>query len=489
MAHWGRAVAALMVGFLVWAPLASAHDDVRLTRISGRSPFRHACGVPGDPTKAAEGEPHLAVNPRDPRHLVAAWQQDRFAVYGGALSNLVSVSRDGGRTWRGTMVEGLSQCTGGKPERTSDPWLSFDRRGHLYLSSLTFNFDASGQISQEAGEELAGPTALSAARSDDGGRSWGPQVTVVDDKMYDDREAITADPTRRNVVYMAWVRREGLLGENGVEYFSRTTDGGRHWETPRPISPPLPGFFTDPTLIEVLPNGTLLNFYLLDNGSFALPPPSPVVPWKVMVSRSTDGGDTFSAPEAIATVQPYPPSDPDTGADVRAIPLISTAVAPDGTAYVAWNEKPSRDSYNRGFVRLARSRDNGRSWSDPNTVAKVSGQTFLPALAVAKDGSIGVMFDSTRRDRRGDDEFTADVWLARSKDEGKTWSHHHAAGPFDLLTAPRSGSAGIGGIFLGDYQELVGLPHGFGGVFAAPNPVDLRGDSDIFYLDWRLDDK
>lgn len=82
---------------LAWPVAASA--DPSLLRLTGPTPFPAGCaGVSSQPTRDAEGEPHLAVDPRDPQHLVATWQQDRFPVYGGALSNLVADSHDGGAT-------------------------------------------------------------------------------------------------------------------------------------------------------------------------------------------------------------------------------------------------------------------------------------------------------------------------------------------------------------------------------------------------------
>src|SRR5205814_1312235 len=189
-------------------------------------------------------------------HLVATWQQDRFPVYGGALSNLVAVSHDGGKTWSSHTVGKLSRCTGGAKERASDPWLSFGPDGSLLLSSLVFDNDASGQLSERS----------------DGGRSWNGQ------------RAIYTPPT---------------------------------------------GFFTDPVLIRVLPDGSLLNLFFLDNGSFALPEGSPTVPWDVMAQRSTDGGQTWGDAVRVATAQPWPPSDPDSGQEVRAIPLISLDAGAD----------------------------------------------------------------------------------------------------------------------------------------------------------------
>jgi hypothetical protein len=471
-------------GVALWLVLATAATaaDPRLARLSGSTPFPSGCpGVSGEPTQGAEGEPHLAVDPRDPNHLVATWQQDRFPVYGGALSNLVAVSRDGGKKWNVHPVDKLSRCTGGAKERSSDPWLSFGADGSLLLGSLVFDNDASGHLSEASGEELAGATALESSRSTDGGGSFDPPASIIDQGVYDDREAVTVDPVRPGKAYVAWVRRYGTLGESGMEMFARSDDGGRTWTGQRAIFTPPTGFFTDPTLIRVLPDGTLLNLFFLDNGSFALPEPTPTVPWDVMAQRSTDGGQTWGDAVRVATAQPWPPSDPDSGDDVRAIPLISLDVGADGAVYVAWNEKSGRDVYDDGYVRVARSTDGGASWSEPMTVAHVHGQTFLPSLAVAGDGTVGVLWDDTRNDVRGDDQLTADVWLARSGDRGASWQEQHVAGPFDLRTGPRSGSAGIGGIFLGDYQAMVGLPEGFGAVFAASRPLAAAGPSDVFF--------
>jgi BNR repeat-like domain len=461
---------------------AAAAADPALVRLTGPTPFPSGCaGVSSQPTRDAEGEPHIVVDPHDPSHLVATWQQDRFPVYGGALSNLVAVSHDGGASWSTRTVARVSRCTGGADERTSDPWLAFGPDGSLLLASLIFNNDASGQLSAVTGEELAGATGLETSRSDDGGESFAPPAVIIDQGLYDDREALAADSRRPGRAYVAWVRRYGALGESGIEMLSTSTDGGRSWGDQRPIYVPPTGFFTDPALLLSLPDGSLLNMFFLDNGSFALPDPAPTVPWDVMAMRSTDGGASWSPAVRVATAQPWAPHDPDTGADVRAIPLISVATAPDGTVYVAYNERPGRQVYDQGFVRVARSTDGGASWGTPVTVAAVPGQTFLPSLAVAGDGTVGVLWDDTRNDRRGDREFTGDVWLARSGDRGATWRQEHVAGPFDLLSGPRSGSAGIGGIFLGDYQGMTGLPDGFGAIFAAPKPLAVIGPSDVFF--------
>ena len=430
------------------------------------------CGVPGARTPDSKGEPSVAVNPRNPNNVIAVWQQDRFVVDGGALSNIVGVTKDGGRTWRRIDVPGLSRCTGGTDERTSDPWVSIGPDGTAYLATLTFT-----EHPELVG--LAGPTSMLASRSTDGGITWSRPVTVVNDNVYDDRESVTADPVRAGHAYYVWVRRLGIVGAEGIEYFSRTADRGRTWSAPRRITTLRAGTLPDPTFIEVLPDGTLVNLYLLANASPFLPPSAPRIPWDVMVQRSKNQGTTWSAPKRIARIDPpSAPVDPDTGAIVRAYNEISTDVGPDGSIYVAWNVIKSKSS---SQILFSRSRTGGRTWSAPRALASVRTQAFLPSLAVAGDGTLGVTWDDLRNDRRGDGRLTTDVWFARSGNGGASWRQRHVAGPFDALTASPTDSTGVAGRFLGDYQGLAGLPRGLAAVFAQGKPQATRGGTDIFF--------
>ena len=111
----------------------------------------------------------------------------------------------------------------------------------------------------------------------------------------------------------------------------------------------------------------------------------------------------------------------------------------------------------------------------------MAGQAFLPAAAVQRDGTIGVLYDDTRNDKRGDGQLTTDVWLSASHDGGKSWREGHVSGPFDALTASETSSTGVAGHFLGDYQGLVPLPNAFGAVFAAARPVATAGPSDVLF--------
>ncbi|HEV3229033.1 MAG TPA: sialidase family protein [Solirubrobacteraceae bacterium] len=451
---------------------AARADSVQ--ELSGPTPFPSGCGVTGTPTFNSTAEPYVVVNPVNPDNIVVTWQQDRFNADGGALSNVVSVSKDGGRSFREAPVPGISRCTGGADERASDPWLSFGPDGTLYLASLSFSEMPQNQA-------VAGPTELEVSRSSDGGVSWSAPVYVQPlDQTYNDREAIAADPTRPGYAYFAFVKRYGAEGESGFEQFSRTTDGGRTWSSPAPIYTPPPGVLTDPTLIEVLPDGTLVNLLIVANLSPFLPNPAPKIRWDIMAQRSTDQGQTWSGAVKIADIAPFPPIDSDTGKVVRAYPVISGAVGPDGTTYVVWNEIPVPGLGSQ--VLFAKSADGGRTWSNPALVKRSPGQAFLPSVAVAGDGTLGVTYDDTRNNQAGSKQLTTDVWFSQSRDRGATWQESHVAGPFATSTAPESDSSGVQGLFLGDYQGLAALGHGgFGAAFAQSRPQATHGPSDLFF--------
>jgi hypothetical protein len=108
-------------------------------------------------------EPMIAADPRDPLHLCGVWQQDRFSD-SGAAALLTGCTFDGGKTWTHSSVP-YSRCTGGTLERASDPWIAFAPDGTVHQIGLAFNeSDATKAIlasrSTDGGRTWSAPIAL-----------------------------------------------------------------------------------------------------------------------------------------------------------------------------------------------------------------------------------------------------------------------------------------------------------------------------------------
>jgi hypothetical protein len=229
---------------------------------SAASPFAPGCdgvAATGVLFQNAEVEPMLAINPTNPANLVGVWQQDRWSD-GGSHGVMTGYSFDGGRTWARSAAA-LSRCAGGNAanggdyDRASDPWVTFAPDGTAYQISLSF----SGQENQPGAS-----SAVLVSRSVDGGISWSSPITLIRDgpAAFNDKESVTADSTDARFVYATWDR---LAGNLGPTYFARTTDGGATWEPARAIFDPGADRQTLNNQIVVLPNGTLINFFTLFN--------------------------------------------------------------------------------------------------------------------------------------------------------------------------------------------------------------------------------
>ena len=235
-------------------------------RISAATPFDATCtGAPASDIVYlnAEVEPYVAVNPRDPNNWVVTWQQDRWS--GGSANALITASTfDGGVTWARTAIA-FSHCAGGNAgnggdyQRVTDPWVTFAPDGAVFQMALAVT---------GASFSTGSANAMLVSRSTDGGRTWGPVSTLIRDEtqFFNDKNSITADPTDPRYVYAVWDRLAATGG--GPAMLARSTDGGETWEGARPIYDPGPRSQTIGNVIAVLPNGTVVDvFTRIDNAS------------------------------------------------------------------------------------------------------------------------------------------------------------------------------------------------------------------------------
>jgi hypothetical protein len=450
------------------------------TRVSGRSPFPAGCNGqsgPGTLYQNAEVQPHLAVNPRDPLHLVGAYQQDRWSSV-AAQGVLTATSFDGGRTWKHA-VPPMSECAGGNPgngadlKRSTDSWVSVSPDGTAYVATLSMT----GGILEPGSE-----TAILVSRSGDGGLTWGTAKTFIREgpPAFDDLPAVTADPFDSRYVYLVWTRIRVLTEPDfeGPVYFSRSTDGGRTWEAGRPIHSPGVPAQTIANKIAVLADGSLVSAFT----QYVQDPVTKQFSFEVGAIRSTDQGGTWSGPVKIADLRPAGVKDPEKGTPVRTgQEFVQLAADGHGNVYVAWQDARFGNGERDGIV-LSRSSDGGRTWSAPVAVNKVPDvQAFSPALAARGDGTIAVTYYDFRNNTSDPATLPANYWLTASKDGGATWSEHAVAGPFDMATAPTV-ERPAGSLYIGDYHGLVAAGRHFVPLFPittgnSENRTDILTDA------------
>jgi hypothetical protein len=435
-------------------------------RVSQASPFRIGClSVPAGSVvySNAEVEPHLVIDPANPNHLVAAWQQDRLSD-GGALGLVTAVSVDGGISWSGHRGAPFSQCAGGNFARVSDPWLSI--AGNTVIQT--------GIAFTGAALSAGARSAVLASRSTDGGFSWGASVALVDEdgsQHFNDKESVTIDPTDPRHVYVVWDRLD--RSDRGPSMLSRSTDGGVSWSPPAVIYDPGAGRQTIGNVVVVASSGIIFNFFT-ELG------PAPADPARLVghlaLIRSMDKGLTWSAPTRIADLRAVGtrvPSQPQL--QVRAGEILgSFAINPQsGTLYAAWQDSRFTGGARDG-IAMARSNDSGTTWSEPIRVnGEPSVPAFTPTLAVLPNGAIGVAYYDFRQ--TGTPSFQpTEFWLAISRD-GASWRETRLAGNFDLLNAPNAG-----GLFVGDYQGLAGVSSTFVALYARVNNGDTTNRTDTF---------
>lgn len=461
----------------------SIANAATLTTVTGPSP-EGSCAIGGGPGALnytnAEVEPWIAVNPTNSKNLIGAWQQDRWSD-GGSHALVAGYSTNGGKGWNEVPLP-FSQCVaGGLPyERTSDPWVSIGPDGTAYTISISFN-------------ESNNDNAVGVATSSDGGKSWKNLKTLIADngtyQFFSDKESVTADPVKAGTAYAVWDRLVSptnnpyvaalAFAYTGPTLFSKTTDGGKTWSTPKIIVSTAQNNQTIGNQIVVDPRtGTLYNFfdYIVSTGSNA----SGSHGYNVAFVKSTDGGASWSAVQIISPLLTVGVTDPNTGEDVRTGDIIpEPAIDPaTGKLYVVWQDS----RFNGGQydeVALSSSNDGGTHWTQPAQVNNPKGRAaFTPSISVNSDGVVGVTYYDLRTLTTETATLPTSYWFTSSSNSGASFGGEQSllSSPFDMRSAPNAG-----GYFTGDYEGLAAIGTTFQAFFVAANSGNTNNPTDVFF--------
>ena len=351
----------------------------------------------------AANEPSLAVDPNDHNKMVIVWRQfdtiqSNFRQAGNAFTT------DGGSSWTfpGVIEPGIFR---------SDPVVDVDSQGVFYYNSLTT--DGNNNFTTQVFKSL------------DGGMTWGPGVEAFGG----DKQWMVIDRTNgigRDNIYAFWTRFFSIcpaghftrsydqgqsfvdctnipgtpqwgtlaIGPNGELYVcgdgfvvSRSStvqdpNAPLQWDLQRNVNldgslqfggGPNPGGLLGQTWIAVDrsngPNDG--NVYLLASvGRNSTPDPL-----DVMFARSTDGGNSWSAPLRVN-------DDPGTSAFQW---FGTMSVAPNGRIDAIWNDTRNDPGGVMSEVFYSFSQDGGLTWSPNQSIS----EPFNPLVGHPNQNKIG----------------------------------------------------------------------------------------------------
>jgi hypothetical protein len=448
------AAAVSTLAALVFISPAAAHA-ASVTNVQVNQVF------PGPFPTNKQNEPSLAQNPTNSLNLISG-SNDEIGepactnatpsscpfVAGISVSGFYA-SFDGGQSWP---CQGLIDLSAFHEYAFGDPAQAFDSKGNAYYGTLAFPFPPNT-------EELA--TGLQAdffvAKSTDGGCHYGSaaRVSGAAPAIFDDKDAITADsnpasPFHDNV-YAAWTKF--TRGGDQIQ-FSRSTDGGKTFSNPLPISPDYNNNHVggrQGAAVKVGPDGTVFVAWLDTVNKQAVE----------RLSVSHDGGKTFPRQNiTVATVtddfvSPAPGSS--FRQDARAFP--SFTIAPDGTLYVAWGNRTGDPANGHAVVMLTKSANGGLTWSAPVVAGDVAGRSaFFASVTTDPSGTVDVAFlaldDVPSGTAPGPGVVHHDAYLSQSTDGGNSFGS-----PMLISTATSdpdgSSTNSLRAQFLGDYITAV----------------------------------
>src|SRR5215472_14058417 len=284
----GVAIATVTVVVGSLTAVAAAASPTRIT-------VSNVVDVSGDQT--SQNETPLAVNPVNPANMITGNNDWNFNDGCG-----VNTTFDGGKTWTPTLpngfLPGVTRFTNdpavpgdGAYEAGGDPTIAFSPDGKIaYFVCQAFNFTSPFQI------------ALLLNRSYDGGLTWqhsgltqvstftGKGVSKGSNGQFPDHENVHVDRTN-GYIYVTWAQFNGKSSHSPV-YVAVSRDGGDTFS----VSQVTAGNVRNNQDQRIVTDQSGNAYLTFDNGIQGGKGTA------LYVSKSSDGGRTWSAPVQFATL-------------------------------------------------------------------------------------------------------------------------------------------------------------------------------------------
>jgi hypothetical protein len=392
-----------------------------------------------------QNEPSVAVSRVDPRRVIVVSNDYSRAETRTGLWR----STDGGRSFARRR---LLPRPGGF-DRTADPVVDFVDRHRLLVAGVAVVRDPTARFFVRDGSIVLWV-------SDDAGRTFDEPVIIARGRGVDiflDKPVLTVDKSDgspyEGQAYLAYTVLGLELGP-GMIVIQRSDDGGRSWSAPVPLT--ASDRSVQGASIATGPDGQVYVSWIEYDSRTA---------GQFRFRRSSDGGATFGESVTVAEIRLLPICREGRAEECLPVPGwrfrtgtlsflgadISEGPAA-GTLYAVWPE------FRQGGagVWLARSRNEGDTWSDPILVSG-DGDAIFPNIAVSPDtGEVHIVY--VGNELSPPPGTLMDVFVAEAQPGGRRFRRRLVSSEsFDPNADPFFGEPTH---FIGDYIGIDTLPGG-----------------------------
>jgi hypothetical protein len=373
-------------------------------------------------------ETPVVVNPKNPKQLMAGANDYNCPNTQGFYN-----SNDGGTTWSHFCMQNLSGAFG-----EGDPGVGYDLKGNAYITGIDST------------------PAIIFQKSKNNGGTWSAPAIAVTSTLggLTDKSWLQIDtsPTSRwpNWLYISVT--QFASNNNSQISVSHSTNGGTSWTTAAVDSVqvfPNVDQFSD---LAITRDGTVYVTWQRCTANGATGDCGGTTATMV-ISKSNDGGNTWSKPATIAKAALAP--DPNSCCFYGALPVTAnervsnipvigvdnSTGAHKGNLYVAYYKWTGTQMK----MMVATSKNGGKTWtSKPVAPPSAKGDQFFPWLNVSSKGVVGVSWDDRRHDAT---DTNYESFAAFSTNGGTSFTKN-----VKLSAKPSNpNNDGFSGGFLGDY--------------------------------------
>ncbi len=429
-----------------------------------------------------QSETWITIDPNNPKNLIATANDMRYMSKSSGFRMSAWYSKDGGKTWKHSLTpkaDGMYidiKSTG----TIFDPGISFNSLGEAYY---LYGF------TQTDGPDGNGENGLYLSKSTDGGETWAEDMPIWqnDASVFNDRFSMTIDYQEnspyKDRIYVSWARmsspNQAVIAK--ADYYDMFSGYEMLWGAGG-IQSPVPAVGPDGEVYCVWQ-------HVVYNQSFRKT--------EALISKSTNGGKTWSNPRIAQTVFNTGSLNSESGryvlqdkANMRvsSVPYLDVDRSNSprrGWVYVVQSGREKEQGDNGLY--LTYSTDGGENWVKSYRIDENEARNdiFFPSISVDPiTGNVAILYYSSQNDPEKNQG--VDAFIAVSQD-GVNFIHLQLTDTWYLKDNNDVVPQGTGNYYWGDYTSLVFYNGKIHPCFWMPTAADANAYSvDLFTADLSL---